>query len=78
MYQISRTRAASHERRVEAGKVVGGAVLAANHLSGLDPPLVGSYSRRAIWYMMKSELLDIPVVGEALTWTGAFPSSWRG
>ena len=51
----------------------GGAVLAANHLSGLDPPLVGSYSRRAIWYMMKSELLDIPVVGEALTWTGAFP-----
>ena len=51
----------------------GGAVLAANHLSGLDPPLVGSYSRRAIWYMMKAELLDIPVVGEALTWTGAFP-----
>lgn len=51
----------------------GGAVLAANHLSALDPPLVGSFSRRAIWYMMKSELLDIPVVGEALTWTGAFP-----
>jgi 1-acyl-sn-glycerol-3-phosphate acyltransferase len=51
----------------------GGAVLAANHLSGLDPPLVGSYSRRAIWYMMKAELLEIPVVGEALTWTGAFP-----
>ena len=23
--------------------------------------------------MMKAELLDIPVVGEALTWTGAFP-----
>jgi 1-acyl-sn-glycerol-3-phosphate acyltransferase len=51
----------------------GGAVLASNHLSGLDPPLVGTFSRRAIWYMMKSELLDIPVVGEALTWTGAFP-----
>jgi 1-acyl-sn-glycerol-3-phosphate acyltransferase len=51
----------------------GGAVLAANHLSGLDPPLVGTYSRRALWYMMKAELLDIPVVGEALTWTGAFP-----
>lgn len=51
----------------------GGAVLAANHLSALDPPLVGSFSRRAIWYMMKAELLDIPIVGEALTWTGAFP-----
>jgi 1-acyl-sn-glycerol-3-phosphate acyltransferase len=51
----------------------GGGVLAANHLSALDPPLVGSFSRRAIWYMMKAELLEIPVVGEALTWTGAFP-----
>jgi len=51
----------------------GGAVLAVNHLAAIDPPLVGSYSTRAIWYMMKSELLDIPVAGEALTWTGAFP-----
>lgn len=51
----------------------GGAVLAANHLSGIDPPLIGTFSRRAIWYMMKAELLDIPVVGEALTWTGGFP-----
>jgi 1-acyl-sn-glycerol-3-phosphate acyltransferase len=51
----------------------GGAVLAINHLSAIDPPLVGSFSSRAICYMMKSELLEIPVVGEALTWTGAFP-----
>jgi 1-acyl-sn-glycerol-3-phosphate acyltransferase len=51
----------------------GGAVLAANLLSGIDPPLVGTFSRRALWYMMKAELLDIPIVGEALTWTGAFP-----
>jgi len=51
----------------------GGAVMAINHLSAIDPPLVGSYSTRALWYMMKSELLEIPVVGEALTWTGAFP-----
>ena len=51
----------------------GGAVLASNHLSGIDPPLVGTFSRRALWYMMKAELLDIPLVGEALTWTGAFP-----
>jgi 1-acyl-sn-glycerol-3-phosphate acyltransferase len=51
----------------------GGAVLAVNHLAAIDPPLVGSYSTRAICYMMKSELLEIPVAGEALTWTGAFP-----
>ncbi len=53
--------------------LTGGAVMAMNHLSAIDPPLVGSLSNRAIWYMMKSELLEIPVVGEALTWTGAFP-----
>ena len=58
---------------IERLPLEGGAVLAANHLSAIDPPLIGSYSNRAIWYMMKSELLDIPVVGEALTWTGAFP-----
>ena len=51
----------------------GGAVLAANHLSAIDPPLIGSLSNRTIFYMMKAELLGIPVVGEALTWTGAFP-----
>lgn len=51
----------------------GGGVLASNHLSAIDPPLIGSFSRRAIWYMMKAELLEIPIVGEALTWTGAFP-----
>lgn len=51
----------------------GGGVVASNHLSALDPPFVGSFSRRTIFYMMKTELLDIPVVGEALTWTGGFP-----
>jgi 1-acyl-sn-glycerol-3-phosphate acyltransferase len=51
----------------------GGAVLAANHLSAIDPPFIGSFCRRGLWWMMKAELLDIPFVGEALTWTGAFP-----
>ena len=51
----------------------GGAVLAVNHLSAIDPPLIGSFSNRAIFYMAKAEILAIPVVGEALTWTGGFP-----
>lgn len=51
----------------------GGAVVAANHLSAIDPPLIGAFSRRTLWYMMKSELHEVPLVGEALTWTGAFP-----
>jgi 1-acyl-sn-glycerol-3-phosphate acyltransferase len=51
----------------------GGGIVAANHLSAIDPPLVGSLSPRTIYYMAKAELLAVPVVGEILMWTGAFP-----
>ena len=50
----------------------GGAVLAANHLSAIDPPAIGVYSRRAIRYMTKVELLRLPVAGEFLRMTGTF------
>src|SRR5690348_6644819 len=50
----------------------GGAVLAANHFSGLDPTLVGIYSTRTLYFMAKLELLEVPVVGELLRWTGTF------
>jgi 1-acyl-sn-glycerol-3-phosphate acyltransferase len=52
---------------------VGGGVIGANHLSAIDPSLLGSLSPRTIYYMAKKELLDMQVVGEALMWTGAFP-----
>jgi 1-acyl-sn-glycerol-3-phosphate acyltransferase len=51
----------------------GGAVLAANHLSAIDHPLLGLHSRRAIFFLSKLELLEMPVVGEVLSWAGAFP-----
>lgn len=50
----------------------GGAVLAANHLSAIDPPAIGVYSTRAIRYMTKVELLQIPLAGEFLRMTGTF------
>ncbi|MEZ5101991.1 MAG: lysophospholipid acyltransferase family protein [Thermoleophilia bacterium] len=50
----------------------GGLVIAANHFSAIDPPLVGSFSPRAIYYMAKSELMAVPVVGTLLGYTGAF------
>lgn len=58
---------------VERVPVEGGAVVLANHLSALDPPLVGSMCPRAIWWMTKAELLEVPVAGEMLRWAGAFP-----
>jgi 1-acyl-sn-glycerol-3-phosphate acyltransferase len=51
----------------------GGGVVALNHLSAVDPPLAGSLSPRTLYYMAKAELLDVPVVGDILMWTGAFP-----
>ena len=52
---------------------LGGGVVAANHLSAIDPPLVGALSPRTLYFMAKAELLELPVVGDVLMWTGAFP-----
>ncbi len=50
----------------------GGCVLAVNHLSAIDPLVLGVFSRRTIYYMAKAELLEIPMVSEILRWMGAF------
>lgn len=50
----------------------GGAVLAVNHFSAIDPPFIGIFSRRTIYYMAKVELLETPLVGEILRWIGGF------
>jgi len=58
---------------VERLPAAGGAVVAANHFSALDPSLLGSFSRRTLYLMAKAELIAMPVIGEVLSWTGAFP-----
>ncbi len=58
---------------VERVPLAGGAVIAANHLSGIDPPLIGAFCPRPVYYMAKAELLAVPVIGEILQYTGAFP-----
>lgn len=50
----------------------GGAVVAANHFSAVDPAVLGIHSRRVLYYMAKIELLSVPVAGELLRWTGTF------
>lgn len=44
----------------------GGLVVAVNHFSAIDPPLVGSFSRRTLYYLTKAELLALPLAGELL------------
>jgi 1-acyl-sn-glycerol-3-phosphate acyltransferase len=47
-----------------------GCVLAANHFSGIDHPLIGAFVPGVTYFLAKSELFEIPVLGEALTWMG--------
>jgi 1-acyl-sn-glycerol-3-phosphate acyltransferase len=51
----------------------GGAVIAANHFSGIDHPLIGSFCPRTVRFLAKAELLEIPVLGGLLRWLGVFP-----
>jgi 1-acyl-sn-glycerol-3-phosphate acyltransferase len=48
----------------------GGCVLAANHFSGVDHPLIGTFVPGITYFLAKSELFETPVLGEALAWMG--------
>lgn len=51
----------------------GGVIIAANHLSLWDPPLLGIFSPRPIHFMAKAELFKIPVLGRIFKKLNAFP-----
>ncbi|MCS7008731.1 MAG: 1-acyl-sn-glycerol-3-phosphate acyltransferase [Chthoniobacterales bacterium] len=40
-----------------------GFILASNHASYLDPPLIGIASTRAIWFLARKTLLEWPILG---------------
>lgn len=45
----------------------GGVIIAANHLSLLDPPLVGICLKRRATYMAKRSLFSLPAIGRFVT-----------
>ncbi len=47
-------------------------IIAANHLSTLDPPLISAVMDRPIAYMAKKELFVNPILRWWLNWLGAF------
>jgi len=51
----------------------GGAVIAANHTSYLDPPVVGCGLRRECHYMGKQELFKVPILAPIIRRCGCFP-----
>ena len=51
----------------------GGVLLCANHISNLDPLLVGITATRPVHYMAKDELFSVPVIGKMVKHLNAFP-----
>jgi 1-acyl-sn-glycerol-3-phosphate acyltransferase len=51
----------------------GPVIVAGNHTSGFDPPVVGAVLRRPAWYMAKEELFRIPGFGALIRRLHAYP-----
>jgi 1-acyl-sn-glycerol-3-phosphate acyltransferase len=48
-------------------------IVAGNHVSAIDPPLIGASLRHRAAYMTKTELFSVPIVGPWLRSVGCFP-----
>lgn len=68
-HMVFRVRIFGREHIPQEGAVI----LAANHASNLDPPLMASLIQRPVSYMAKSELFENPVFGGIIRRCHAFP-----
>ncbi len=62
--------------RIEGAEQVpqtGPLVVASNHASFFDPPLVANCVRRPVAFMAKEELFEVPVLKQAIELYGAYP-----
>ncbi len=53
-------------------------IVACNHVSYSDPPVLGTACPRRLQYMAKQELFSIPVLGPAIAAVGAYPVDRKG
>ncbi|HOW27076.1 MAG TPA: lysophospholipid acyltransferase family protein [Elusimicrobiota bacterium] len=60
-------------RGLENVPMEGGLIVASNHVSYADPPLVGCMIRRMIYFFAKQELFEVPVFGWLIRQVNAFP-----
>ena len=70
---LTRTAFAARVTGEENVPLDGGLVVAANHRSYLDPPLLGTWFPRTIHFMAKQELFKIFVLGKLISAVHAFP-----
>jgi 1-acyl-sn-glycerol-3-phosphate acyltransferase len=69
-----RFRILHRERMLQSGAVI----LASNHQSYLDPPLVGNVSDRAIYFFARRSLLNVPILGRILPRLNVIPVNQEG
>jgi len=69
-----RYRVVHPERMLQTGPVI----LASNHQSYLDPPLAGIACKRAIYFLARKSLLEVPVLGWLLPKLNVIPVDQEG
>jgi len=69
-----RFRIIHRERMIQTGPVI----LAMNHQSYLDPPFAGAACDRAIYFLAKRTLIDVPVLGWLLPKLNVIPVNQEG
>jgi 1-acyl-sn-glycerol-3-phosphate acyltransferase len=69
-----RFRVVHRERMIQSGPVI----LAMNHQSYLDPPLAGTTCDRAIYFLARRTLLDVPLLGWFLPKLNVIPVNQEG
>src|SRR4029077_17698746 len=69
-----RFRVVRQERMIQSGPVI----LAMNHQSYLDPPLAGTTCNRAIYFLARRTLLDVPLLGWLLPKLNVIPVNQEG
>jgi 1-acyl-sn-glycerol-3-phosphate acyltransferase len=62
------------ERMIQTGPVI----LASNHQSFFDPPLAGNASDRAIYFLAKKSLMNVPILGWLLPKLNVIPVNQEG
>jgi 1-acyl-sn-glycerol-3-phosphate acyltransferase len=81
-YHLSRLLAKSffgfriihRERVIQTGPVI----LATNHQSFFDPPLAGNAADRAVYFLAKKSLMDVPILGWLLPKLNVIPVNLEG
>src|SRR5438105_3212136 len=69
-----RFRVIHRERMIQSGP----AILAMNHQSFLDPPLAGITCNRAIYFLARRTLLNVPLLGRLLPKLNVIPVDQEG